>query len=45
MEKCNNLFIYWIRTQVCMQVSAVVLQNARTFKAITLVGFPLKFEQ
>ena len=28
-----------------MQVSAVVLQNARTFKAITLVGFPLKFEQ
>ena len=45
MEKCNNLFIYWIRIQLCMQVSAVVLKSARTFKAITLGGFPLKFEQ
>ena len=40
-----NLFIYWITTQLCMQVFLVVLKNARTLKATTLGGFSFKFAQ
>ena len=40
-----NLFIYWITTQLCMQVFLVVLKNARTLKATTLEGFSFKFAQ